>query len=240
MISPIQQSEVDWTGYPGSKGASGVAERTVSIIPAHRVWVSGFLGQCAVTRLKLPGDVDLGFDRDPDIVARWQDSGPAHVRVILGNSIQWLDTHRGKIDRTWTVYLDPPYILDSRTSKKRLYRFEMRSVERHREMLGQVVDLPCNLMICHYAHPLYLELLAGWHIERMISSTRGGPREELVFCNFDPAAVERHDVRFLGNNYRERERIKRKKQRWARRLAAMPAGERQAVREALEEIERVQ
>ncbi len=37
-----------------------------------------------------------------------------------------------------------------------------------------------------------------------------------------------HDYRYLGEDFRERERIKRKKQRWVNRLQTMPVLERQA------------
>lgn len=42
-----------------------------------------------------------------------------------------------------------------------------------------------------------------------------------------------HDYRYLGRNFRERERIKRKKQRWVPRLENMPRLERQALLSAI-------
>jgi len=41
--------------------------------------------------------------------------------------------------------------------------------------------------------------------------------------------VELHDYRYLGRGFRERERIKRKKQRWMERLVRMPRLERCAI-----------
>jgi len=48
--------------------------------------------------------------------------------------------------------------------------------------------------------------------------------------------VELHDYQYLGAGYRERERIKRKKLRWQKMLSKMPALERAAVIEAVEEM----
>jgi hypothetical protein len=45
-----------------------------------------------------------------------------------------------------------------------------------------------------------------------------------------------HDVRFAGDGFRERERVKKKRQRWQRRLAAMKPFERQMIREALDVV----
>lgn len=55
---------------------------------------------------------------------------------------------------------------------------------------------------------------------------------EWLWYNF-ATPVELHDYRYLGDNFRERERIKRKKTRWTARLARMPALERQALLAAI-------
>ena len=65
--------------------------------------------------------------------------------------------------------------------------------------------------------------------------TRGGRlATEWVWMNYaDPVAL--HDYRYLGEDFRERERIKRKTQRWVNRLQTMPLLERRALLAALEE-----
>jgi len=50
-----------------------------------------------------------------------------------------------------------------------------------------------------------------------------------------PNPIALHDHRYLGDDFRERERIKRKKQRWVRRLHSMPILERRALLSAIEE-----
>jgi DNA adenine methylase len=56
--------------------------------------------------------------------------------------------------------------------------------------------------------------------------------DELLWCNF-PEPVELHDYRYLGRDFRERERIARRRRRWLARLAKMPVLERQALVSAL-------
>jgi DNA adenine methylase len=63
--------------------------------------------------------------------------------------------------------------------------------------------------------------------------TRRGPREECLWMNY-PEPLQLHDYRYLGKDYRERERINRKRKTWRRRLAAMPALERYAILAELE------
>lgn len=63
--------------------------------------------------------------------------------------------------------------------------------------------------------------------------TRGGIRIETVWCNFKPGESY-HDTRFLGGDFRERERIKRKRKRWTSRLLAMSAIDRAVIWESLQ------
>ena len=62
----------------------------------------------------------------------------------------------------------------------------------------------------------------------------GRPATEWLWCNFPPP-VTLHDYRYLGAGFRERERIKRKKQRWTDRLHRLPMLERRALLAAIEE-----
>ncbi len=56
----------------------------------------------------------------------------------------------------------------------------------------------------------------------------------MALFNF-PEPIALHDYRYLGEDFRERERIKRKKQRWVNRLHVMPALERRALLNAITE-----
>ena len=79
---------------------------------------------------------------------------------------------------------------------------------------------------------LYDEALASWPRIDYMAQTRGGPKEESIWMNF-PEPTELHDYSFLGDDFRERERIKKKKQRWQARLAKMDRLERLALMDAL-------
>ena len=78
-------------------------------------------------------------------------------------------------------------------------------------------------------------MLPDWHTVDFQSMTRGGVRTETVWMNFNPPAVP-SELTFLGENYRERERIKRKKSRWAEKLKKLPMAEQAAIMEVLREI----
>ena len=92
------------------------------------------------------------------------------------------------------------------------------------------------VMISGYYSELYAQELAGWRSIQFSAQTRGGRTvTEWLWMNF-PEPVELHDYQFLGENFRERERIKRKRLRWQARLKRMPAIERYALLSALKDF----
>lgn len=134
------------------------------------------------------------------------------------------------------VYVDPPYLMDSRRSAKRLYRQEM-TVADHERLLGVVVRLRCAVMVSHYPHPMYARALDGWRTWRYQAATRGGGLAvEQVWCNY-PEPTVLHDSRYLGSDKREREKVRRRVRNWTNGLLRMDPLERQAVLDGLRSIE---
>jgi hypothetical protein len=130
------------------------------------------------------------------------------------------------------VYCDPPYVLSTRTGRQ--YRDEMTD-EQHAGLLDTIKGLPCMVMVSGYWTALYAEALRDWHVTSFQAMTRAGRMAtEYLWCNY-PAPTALHDYRYLGEDFRERERIKRKKQRWVNRLQTMPMLERQALLGAIAE-----
>ena len=132
--------------------------------------------------------------------------------------------------RTVLIYCDPPYLHSTR-GRAGQYAFEMTDAQ-HLEILSLIKELPCMVMISGYSSPMYAKALKGWNATSFQAATRGKPAAEWVWYNYDKP-VELHDYRFLGNDFRERERIKRKMMRWTERLKRQPLLERQALLAAI-------
>lgn len=128
------------------------------------------------------------------------------------------------------VYCDPPYLHSTRSGGL-LYKYEM-SDRSHKTLLRVIRKLQCRVMISGYWSALYCGELAEWQCETFQAMTRGGPATEYLWFNFAPP-LELHDYRYLGADFRERERIKRKTRRWLRKLRTMPALERRALMSAI-------
>jgi DNA adenine methylase len=130
------------------------------------------------------------------------------------------------------VYCDPPYLFETRTGP--LYSFEFGDADQHHALLDILTALPCMVMISGYWSQLYAGRLRNWHSIKFQAMTHGGPRTKWLWCNF-PEPIALHDYRHLGDGFRERERFKRKKQRWTSRLHRLPMLEGQALLAAIDD-----
>lgn len=227
--------------YPGGKGGSGVYQTIINQMPRHLVYVEAFLGGGAVMRLKKPAPIaNIGIDVDTAALEGF----PADSFVDLreGNALEFLrdistlaalyNVRQEDI----LVYCDPPYLMETRGSQRQIYRYELGDEESHAALLGLLLDLRCMVMISGYDSSLYNSMLATWRRVEYKAMTRGGRQaDEVIWCNF-PEPFELHDYRYLGRGFRERERIKRKKARWKKKLSGMAMLERAAILEALEEL----
>lgn len=196
--------------YFGGKGGAGVVHTIINQIPKHDIFVSGFLGRCAVMRWKLPARVNIGMDLDPEVIALWREANrtsASFVSLQEEDFIRWqpTDTYHPEI----FLYLDPPYLPETRTSHNK-YQFELTEAQ-HLELLTKAKELPCMVAISCYDSDLYARELFTWRKINFKSQTRGGPRMETLYMNYpEPAPSELHDPRFLGSNFREREKGKRR------------------------------
>jgi hypothetical protein len=219
--------------YDGGKGQAGVYHKIINQIPPHDVYIEGFLGGGAVMRHKRPARISYGVELNPAIVEEWRRVEFPALRVVCEDVVKFLERF------TWSgselVYLDPPYVRDTRSFKGELYEYEMTD-KQHRELLRVIKHIPARVIISGYCSEMYTEALAGWRTVTFTAVKRSGETgEEWLWCNF-PEPVELHDYRYLGEDFRERERIKRKRDRWERRLRAMPASECYAIMAAMETV----
>lgn len=225
-------------GYPGAKGGAGVYQAILNAMPRHRTYVEAFVGSGQILLRKKPAEASIVIDADAHVAAHWSTIAArgdvTGLTVLRGDARSIIAGLGVALDRTTLIYCDPPYVRSTRRSGVALYRHEFTDQD-HRELLFLLRNLPCLVMLSGYRCALYDARLAGWRRIDYRASTHRGPVIESLWCNFPPPA-ELHEYSHLGADFRERERIKRKKLRWRRRLAAMPELERRAVLDVLLEL----
>lgn len=248
--------------YPGSKGADGVWQTILNNIPPHDTWIEAFAGSAVITRRKKLAGCSLVIDSDADVCRGLvesfggRDEGQAAfafgrpdldnsgqtaargVTVICDDAIRWLTRNKAKLNERTVVYCDPPYLFATRTGgRRRRYGHEFGEEYLHGELLAGLLKLSAlkvKILISGYRHGLYDAMLDAWRRVDYGVSAHGSPRTESLWCNFAEPG-ELHDYRVVGGDFRERERLKRKRQRWVARLHRMPALERSVLLSAIDE-----
>lgn len=221
--------------YPGGKQGAGVYQRIICQMPPHTTYVEGFLGGGAIMRLKRPAIASIGIDADKDVLLDAQSWAGTIPGLCLrhADAIRWLSSHA--ISSDTLCYLDPPYLVQTRKTKRLIYRCELTD-DDHARLLAVIVKLDCMVAISGYWSEMYAAALHDWRVISFNAHTRGGTQAtEWLWMNY-PEPLELHDYSYLGDGYRERERIKRKKERWTRRLHGMPTLERHALMAAIDEM----
>lgn len=205
-------------------------------MPPHERYVEAFCGSGAVMRMKRPARHNLAIDRSIAAITQCRDHIIAgETSGLVLDDVEFLNRDALELISSFNgpdtlIYCDPPYVHSTRTGGD-LYEYEMPD-EAHVRLLELLTASGALVMLSGYRCALYDDALHGWHSIDYEAQTRGGTKIETLWCNFAPPDAL-HDYSYLGTGFRERERIKRKKQRWIARLGKMDRLERQAILAAI-------
>lgn len=213
--------------YLGAKSGSGVYQAIINLMPPHETYIEAFLGTGAVMKRKAPAQRNIGLDKDKACIDSFDYAGESELHCT--DAFRFLSDFDYASAGSVLVYCDPPYVHSTRTSQAR-YRHELTD-DDHRRLLAILNKIPARVILSGYRNAIYDELLSGWWSMDFQAMTRGGVRTETVWCNFNPGEVHYHS--FAGKNFTDRQRIKRKAQRWANDFSQLPPAERQAILAAL-------
>lgn len=219
--------------YPGGKEGAGVWQRIVNLMPPHAVYVEMFAGGGAVLRHKEPAADTLAFDVDAEALAKLTSDYAAlnrsgSIRFLAEDSLDWLRKAGGVIGPGVLIYADPPYPLSARRTDRTNYARDLTD-EEHVDMLERLTLTAARVMVSGYRCPIYDAWLADWTRIDYQAMTRGGVMvDESLWLNFRPPQ-RLHGYARVGTDYRERERIKRKRKRWLANFAELDDLEREAI-----------
>lgn len=221
-------------GYLGSKAASGAYQAIISQMPPHDTYIETHLGGGAIMLRKPPALRSIGWDIDPVAVEEFCQGNPKfldnqaeRLMIEVGDAVELLRTAPLEQYGRTLLYVDPPYLPETRTSRAR-YRHEY-TVDDHRKLIATLRDLPSSVMVMISGYPsaLYGALLSDWRSMQFQAMTRGGVRTEQLWMNFAEGAA--YSAAYAGTDYIDRQRIKRKAERWAARYRDLPPGEQLAI-----------
>jgi hypothetical protein len=190
-------------------------------MPPHEVYIETHLGGGAVIRNKAPVSRNIGIDADPVVLSQWPEHSYPHVETVLGDAVDFLRNFdfRG----SECVYADPPYVSATRR-RSRVYRQDYTE-DDHVRLVETLKGLSCSVLISGYESDLYNDLLPNWNKVTFVAASHSGPRQEVVWLNYVPPSVP-GDLTFLGENFREREQVKRRHLRLQSRIDRLSTAER--------------
>jgi 16S rRNA G966 N2-methylase RsmD len=229
--------------YDGGKNGEGTWQWLVNQMPPHDCYVELFGGSAAVLRRKRPAARSVVVEIDPDALAAlgMEDLPPA-TELVQGDALEWLrawNAERGKrkTEGRTLFYVDPPYLLSSRRSGNKMYRHELSYADHWRllRMLLELTPETALVMVSGYHSTLYASMLGAWRSASLRVMTRQGAAVEWLWMNYAEPA-ELHDWRFLGDDWRHRQKLRRQQRRWVGRLRRMDPMQRQALLAAIEEV----
>lgn len=218
--------------YLGAKGGSGVYQAIIGLMPPHDTYIEPFVGSGAILKRKAPAPRSIAIDQSKVCV-----KGIPFIKGLEryhGDALEWLETLEPFPEWGRTlIYADPPYLHSTRKSAKR-YKHEFSDAD-HERLLASLVRLDglgVSIILSGYPNALYDDVLPEWGTKEFQCMTRGGVATEKLWFNFDPSLAT-HWPSFAGQDYIDRQRIKRKAERWAAKYRNMPAIERQAILAAI-------
>jgi site-specific DNA-adenine methylase len=161
--------------YFGSKATAGLCQPIIAMMPPHETYIETHLGGGAIMKRKPPALQNIGIDLNKKALYEFECDYP--VEKVYGCAHQFLSMYN--FNGRELVYSDPPYILHTRTSKRR-YRFEY-SEQDHIDLIDILRELPCYVMLSGYASDLYDLLLYDWNtIEMQVMNQGRSHRKTLV------------------------------------------------------------
>ena len=243
--------------YLGKKTAAGLPQFIISKMPKHKIYIEPFLGTGAIMQIKKPADINIGIDKDEEILKKIKFDNRYFIvkndtLKILAALIDKINYNGHNADISYTdlsmfafidkidygipivIYLDPPYLKQTRTSYKNCkYNCELTDDE-HIKLLEVLKDITAKyknvyILLSGYKSNMYMEYLKGWFYFETTTMSRGGKRVESLWCNFNPVEYEKHDYSFVGNNFTDRQRIKRKANRLINKINSLNYDEKRYI-----------
>ena len=242
MITETKKSQSKnqvFKNYFGSKNGSGVYQQIINQIRPHDVYIELCAGSGAIAQFKKPAPSKTFINDISDkVVQAWKSStiDIPNCEVLQMDAAELLQIFCFDQRLKYVVYIDPPYPMDSRRSSRDVYDHEMTD-QQHIELLKAVLSLAGNtnidFVISTYSNPIYSEMLKGWNLHTFQAQTRKGLATEYLYMNYFDHSGLLHQYDYLGTDFIDRQRIKRKIEREVSKLINLPAPERQAIIKAV-------
>lgn len=212
-VSLIKQP---FENFFGGKSVTGTYQPIINHIPPHRIRFILFLGNGGIHAQLRPAEFHVLNDLDNDVTKAWDATGiglQGDTQLLNMDALTFLRYDINHLEyqkqRHHTfIYLDPPYLMETRKGQHDVYKHEM-TTEQHEELLSLITAMRDHkIMISHPSCKLYDSMLSTWNKYDFQSKTRHGLQDERIYFNYELDG-HLHDYSYIGKNFRIREKYKR-------------------------------
>lgn len=215
--------------YPGAKTNSGLIPFMINNIPAHKRYFELFCGTAELYIRKEAAEISILADIDSKVIGEHLKKHlPADTRLYNMPFENIVHAYRNTFTRNDFMYLDPPYPGIARRSGRSYYEHEMLSIGEHTEFLELCKTIDANIMISTSPNHLYGRILSDWRVKNFETMGHRGRYTETIYMNY-PEPEILHQYNYLGNDFIDRQRIKRKVDRMEAKIKHLPVHERMAI-----------
>lgn len=141
----------------------------------------GFEWEIQKKRFYKVNNWNLRLEKLPDIIDRLR-----HIQIT---KMDFFDLYKRQNKKGNILYLDPPYVLSTRKSKKR-YKHETDD-KFHFKLLEIIQDSRAFIALSGYSNDLYNGALSDWYVNEKTtkSNTSSTIRTEVLYTNYDPQTI---------------------------------------------------
>lgn len=223
--------------YPGRKAGDGQYQVILSHIPKCDLFIEAMCGSAFISSEVLKtGCKVIANDLNDNVIRKLHQVQAQNFMEIEKLNIVLCNKHFADlmavefIQKNDVVYFDPPYLMETRSSKLKLYRYDWNRQD-HVDFLEFIKLLSCKIMVSHYPCDLYDDLLKNkkWRkVEYNTVTHNGQVRKEALYMNYPPPVLLQCH-KFVGKNFTDRQRIKRKANLLIKRFQKYSPEERAAL-----------
>jgi len=224
----VQDSVIPLDSYPGRKAAAGAWQKILSEIPRCNLFIEAMCGSAFLSSIINVQNIVIN-DRDRSVIDKLRYA--ADNVEFRNEDYKCIIARYDNGNKERVFYFDPPYMMNTRSYQLPIYKFDWKPAD-HTRFIKAMLKMKCPTMISHYPCPLYDNAFKSWRKITYNSMTRAGVREESLYMNF-PQPVLLQQYAHVGENFTDRQRIKRKVARLVAKLQKEQPQERAAILSAV-------
>ncbi len=210
--------------YVGNKDFSNVIHFLINRLPKSKRYFSLFFGGGGLENsIYTAGAHFVCSEKNPDCKMY---EVPTMATIDFFDYQDLIDAF--VFDRSDFIFADPPYMFSSRTTGRKYYKYEFTE-EDHIAFLDHIQNIQARVMITHPENDLYNSKLSHWNKEPFSYMTRQGMYNDCVYMNYSRADIELLNYDCLGEDFTDRQRIKRQRSNVVTKFKNLDLHVRQAI-----------